>query len=80
MTDEMKENDATRYMVIRLETAVADGKPTLCVISCHVAEGDAQKAAQECAMKDEHDRAYAVMQKVGTAKAAREVTWKGARP
>ena len=77
MTDEMKENDATRFMVIRLEPGMLDA---LTVISCHVAEGDAQKSAQECAMKDEHDRAYAVMQKVGTAKAAREVTWRGARP
>ena len=80
MTEEMKENDATRFMVIRVETAVADGKPTLCVISCHVAEGDAQKHAQELALADDHDRPFVVMQKVGTAKAAREVTWKGARP
>lgn len=78
MTDEMKENDATRYMVIRLDPAGAT--PGHTVISCHVAEGDAAKAATDCAMKDENDLAYVVMQKVGTAKAAREVTWKGARP
>lgn len=80
MTEEMKENDATRYMVVCLNSIELGAQPLLTVVSCHVAEGDAQKHAIDCAMKDENDLSYVVMQKIGTARAAREVTWKGARP
>lgn len=81
MTEEMKENDATRYLVVMFEALGAplmDGESMFTVISQHDAQGDAEKMARERAMKDEHDRTYAVYQKIGSARASREVTWKGA--
>lgn len=81
MTEEMKENDATRYLVVMFEAKGAQldaDESMFTVISHHGAQGDAEKMARDRAMSDPQDRTYAVFQKIGSARAAREVTWKGA--
>lgn len=71
MTEEMKVNDATRYIVVCLH----DDEKVLAVFDN---EGDATVAAKEQALHDEQDRCYAVYQKLGSAQAVRKADWKGA--
>jgi len=83
MTEEQKQDDERRYLVVLFEVKGApldaDESP-FAVVANMPAEGPATDMAREMALSDPQDRAYAVYQKVGTARAAREVTWKGARP
>lgn len=82
MTEEQKASDATRFLVVMFEAKgpqLLEGESMFAVVSSHAAEGEAGEAAKDLAMADQQDRTYGVFQKVGTAKAAREVTWKGAR-
>lgn len=81
MTEEMKENDATRYLVVMFEAKgapLAPDESMFTVISEHCSPADAEKVARDRAMADPHDRTFTVYQKIGSARAAREVTWKGA--
>ena len=76
MTEEMKENDATRYIVVRLNLETTGPEPTV-VCLCD-SEGLAIEEAKNRAQNDESSTHYGVYQKIGTARAAREVKWKGA--
>lgn len=68
MTEEMKANDADRFIVVHAGAVlyVADN------------EGDAMAEAKALALRDEKDGRYTVYQKVGTARSERKVEWKGA--
>jgi hypothetical protein len=69
MTEEMKRNDATRFMVVNAENSE--------VQDCFEAEGPAKEYAEKLA-NDETDCEFVVYQKVGSAKMLPKVVWKGA--
>jgi hypothetical protein len=77
VTEDMKENDATRYLVVkmgngqRLEQAWT-------IVSVHAAPGDAQSDAEVSASKDTEGYIWGVYQKVGTARLIPKIEWKGA--
>lgn len=67
MFEEMKANDATRYVVIGGAS----------VQSTHSSEGDAKQSAEAKAAANDGSE-YAVYQKIGSAKLEPKVVWKGA--
>jgi len=70
MTDEMKVEDASRYLVVAM-----DGD-SFKVLSVEGSEGTARKAAGDEAEKED-GRIIGVFQKIGTARVQRSVAWKG---
>lgn len=72
MTDEMKANDATRFLVVAME------HDSFKVIGIHDSEGKAQEEAKSCAEGNE-GAIYGVFQKLGTARLVKKVEWSGQR-
>ena len=74
MTDEMKSNDATRFLVVGMHGG--PGPDAFKVEAIEESEGAAKKKASELAEADE-GAIYGVFQKVGTARLVRNVEWRG---
>lgn len=70
MTDEMKAEDATRYLVVAMD------HDSFKVLSIENSEGNAKKRAEEEADRED-GRIVGVFQKIGTARAQRTIAWKG---
>lgn len=76
MTEEMKANDATRYLVVGMHSG--NGPDAFKVEAIEDSEGKAQEKARELAEKEEGS-IYGVFQKVGTARLVKKVEWTGQR-
>jgi len=77
MTEEMKVNDATRYLVVEFGGVQNSISADFKVLSAHDNEGDARKSAEEVARKNDGTN-YGVFQKLATATLVHSVEWKGA--
>lgn len=75
MTDEMKANDATRYLVVGMHNG--NGPDAFKVEAIETSEGEAKRKAETLAEENE-GAIYGVFQKVGSARLIRRVEWKGA--
>jgi hypothetical protein len=69
MTEEMKSNDANRYVVVNATSNVIEATQS--------SEGDAKAAAERLAANHEATE-FIVYQKIGSATATVKVEWKGA--
>jgi len=74
MTDEMKAEDATRYLVVAMDNG--NGPGAFKVLAIESSEGTARKCAEAEADKED-GRIVGVFQKIGTARTQRAVVWKG---
>jgi hypothetical protein len=70
MTEDMKQNDATRYVVVNITGEFK-------IESVENNEAAAKKKAEALAAENEGTE-YAVFQKIGSAKLDPRVVWKGA--
>lgn len=76
MTEEMKANDATRFLVVGMHNG--NGPDAFKVVAIVDSEGKATEIAKEHAEKEE-GAIFGVFQKVGTARIVRKVEWVGQR-
>ncbi len=75
MTEEMKANDATRYLVVGMHNG--SGPAAFKVVGIVDSEGKASEVAKDHASRDP-GAIYGVYQKLGTARTVSKVEWKGA--